>query len=75
MKTIVSPTTVTGEVSHSSNNVEHVINDPVATRRKGRLPSLRKESIIRKKSTQKKKTAERNTVGWFFMLNFIKFTC
>ncbi|KAK9189877.1 hypothetical protein WN943_018476 [Citrus x changshan-huyou] len=61
VETTISPTTGIGEGSCSSNNIEHVINDPVATRRKGRLPSLRKESIIRKKSTQKKKTAERNT--------------
>ena len=62
MKTIVSPTTVTGEVSHSSNNVEHVINDLVATRRKGRPSFLRKQSVIQKKLTQKKKIAEKHKV-------------
>ena len=36
-------TTTIGEVSCSSNNIEHVINDPVAARRKGRPPCLRKQ--------------------------------
>ena len=54
VETIISPTTVTGEVSCSSNNVGHVINDPVATHRKGRPPFLRKRFVIQKKSTQKK---------------------
>ncbi|KAK9218156.1 hypothetical protein WN943_006792 [Citrus x changshan-huyou] len=62
VKTIVSPTTVTGEVSHSSNNVEHVINDLVATRRKGHPSFLRKQSVIRKKLTKKKKIAEKTRI-------------
>lgn len=55
METTVSPTIVIGEVSCSSNNVEHVINDPVAAHHKGHPISLRKQSLIRKRPTQKKK--------------------
>ncbi|KAK9181445.1 hypothetical protein WN944_024582 [Citrus x changshan-huyou] len=53
-------TTAIGEVSCSSNNIEHVINDPVAARRKGRPLCLRKQSSLRKKPAQKNKTAEKN---------------
>ncbi|KAK9213680.1 hypothetical protein WN944_005665 [Citrus x changshan-huyou] len=53
-------TTAIGEVSCSSNNIEHVINDPVAARRKGRPPCLRKQSSLRKKPAQKNKTTEKN---------------
>ncbi|KAH9648102.1 protein FAR1-RELATED SEQUENCE [Citrus sinensis] len=65
VETTISPTTGICEGSCSSNNIEHVINDPIATRRKVRPPCLRKQSIIRKKSTQKKKkSAEKNKVGF-----------
>ncbi|KAK9229983.1 hypothetical protein WN944_022950 [Citrus x changshan-huyou] len=60
VETTISPTTGIGEGSCSSNNIEHVINDSVATRCKGRPPCLRKQSIIRKKSTQKKKNCRKN---------------
>ena len=46
-------TTAIGEVSCSSNNIEHVINDPVAARRKGRPPCLRKQSSLRTKTCPK----------------------
>ena len=44
-------TIATVEVSYSSNNIEHVINDPVAVCRKGRSPCLRKQFSLRKKTT------------------------
>ncbi|KAH9716663.1 protein FAR1-RELATED SEQUENCE [Citrus sinensis] len=64
VETTISPTTGISEGSCSSNNIEHVINDSVATRCKGRPPCLRKQSIIRKKSTQKKKNCRKNKVGF-----------
>ena len=56
-------TTAIGEVSCSSNTIEQ-INDPVAARRKGRPPCLRKQASLRKKPAQKNKTAEKNKVCW-----------
>ncbi|KAL9463985.1 hypothetical protein AB3S75_001729 [Citrus x aurantiifolia] len=41
-------TTAIGEVSCSSNTIEDVINDPVAARRKGRPPCLRKQASLQK---------------------------
>ncbi|XP_024033607.1 protein FAR1-RELATED SEQUENCE 6-like [Citrus clementina] len=55
-------TTAIGEVSCSSNNIEHVINDPITARHKGSPPRLRKQSSLRKKPAQKNKTAEKNKV-------------
>ena len=55
-------TTTIGEVSCSSNNIEHVINDPAATCRKCRPPYLRKQSSLRKKLAEKNKIIEKNKV-------------
>ena len=49
--------TVTGEVSYSRNNGQLVLNYPAMTRHKGHPPYLRKKSTIRKKSIQKNKVA------------------
>lgn len=52
-------TIVTGEVSYTSDNVEHVTNDPEKARHKGYLPYLKKSSSIRKKPTQRKNISQK----------------
>ena len=58
----VETTAIGGEVSCSSNHIEHVINDPVAAHRKGRPPCLRKQSSLKKKTYPKEQVCRKNKV-------------
>ena len=58
----VETTAIGGEVSCSSNNIEHVINDPIVAHRKGRRPYLRKQSSLKKKNYPKEQDCQKNKV-------------
>lgn len=72
VKTIVSPTTATCEISCSINTIfKDVINDLVVACRNSQPLCLSKQSVIRKKSTQKKKTVKKKKVNWNVNICFL----